>query len=214
MTKREKRLEKLRQNPKNVRPDELDAVLIGEGFVIARQKGSHKRYDRGIHQLTVPQREPFLLDVYVRYSYTKPWSTLKFTLKSGVTTVPCGCTSTSRKPWICWTPSRRGSIKGKERETVSEAAIHAEAQRYMALPYRIEFVPGDGGWFVAIPDLPGCMSQGRTQDEALEMIREAQELWVEGALAKGTPIPEPGATEKYRGVALTADSDKQGAITP
>lgn len=65
MTKREKRLEKLRQNPKNVRPDELDAVLTSEGFVVARQKGSHKRYDRGIHQLTVPQREPFLLDVYV-----------------------------------------------------------------------------------------------------------------------------------------------------
>jgi len=40
-------------------------VLTGAGFVVARQKGSHKRYDRGIHQLTVPQREPFLLDVYV-----------------------------------------------------------------------------------------------------------------------------------------------------
>ncbi len=65
MAKREKRLEKLRQNPKNVRPDELDAVLTSAGFVVARQKGSHKRYDRGVHQLTVPQREPFLLDVYV-----------------------------------------------------------------------------------------------------------------------------------------------------
>ncbi len=66
MTRREKRQEKLRQNPKNVRPDELDAVLMDAGFVVARQKGSHKRYDRGVHQLTVPQREPFLLDVYVK----------------------------------------------------------------------------------------------------------------------------------------------------
>ncbi|MCA1598362.1 MAG: toxin HicA [Chloroflexi bacterium] len=65
MTKREKRLEKLRQNPKNVRPDELDVVLTGEGFVVVRQKGCHKHYDHGIHQLTVPQREHFLLDVYV-----------------------------------------------------------------------------------------------------------------------------------------------------
>jgi len=31
-------------------------------------------------------------DLGSRYSYTKPWSTLKTTLKSGVTTVPCGCT--------------------------------------------------------------------------------------------------------------------------
>ena|SRR5579875_2207348 len=66
MTKRDKRLEKLRRNPRNVRPDELDAVLTGAGFVVARQKGSHKRYDRGVHQLTVPQREPFLLDIYVK----------------------------------------------------------------------------------------------------------------------------------------------------
>jgi len=27
-----------------------------------------------------------------RYNCTKPWSTLKTTLKSGVITVPCGCT--------------------------------------------------------------------------------------------------------------------------
>ncbi|MCA1598361.1 MAG: type II toxin-antitoxin system HicB family antitoxin [Chloroflexi bacterium] len=79
---------------------------------------------------------------------------------------------------------------------MSEVAVHAKAQRYMALPYRIELVPGDGGWFVAIPDLPGCMSQGRTPDEALQMIREAQELWLEGALAKGVSIPEPSVAEK------------------
>lgn len=61
MTKREKRLGKLRQNPKNVRLDELDA-----GFVATRQKGSHKCYDRGVLHLVVSQREPFLLDVYVK----------------------------------------------------------------------------------------------------------------------------------------------------
>lgn len=82
---------------------------------------------------------------------------------------------------------------------VTEADVHTEAQRYMALPYRIELAPGDGGWFVAIPDLLGCMSQGRTQDEALAMIREAQELWLEGAVEKGLPIPEPGAADKYSG---------------
>ncbi len=33
-------------------------------------------------------------------------------------------------------------------------------ERYMALPYRIEVIPDpeDGGYAVAIPDLPGCLS--------------------------------------------------------
>lgn len=40
--------------------------------------------------------------------------------------------------------------------------------------------PGEDGWFVAeVPSLPGCVSQGRTEDEALANIREAIELYLE-----------------------------------
>jgi antitoxin HicB len=66
-----------------------------------------------------------------------------------------------------------------------------EAERYMTLPYRIELIPDDGEWVVWIPDLPGCMSQGATAEEAIVMIREAQRLWIEGALRHGDTIPEP-----------------------
>lgn len=41
---------------------------------------------------------------------------------------------------------------------------------------------GEDGWIVAhVPALRGCVSQGRTRDEALENIREAIEGWLDVA---------------------------------
>lgn len=37
----------------------------------------------------------------------------------------------------------------------------------------------EGGYSVWVPDLPGCASQGETFEEALEMIKEAIELYLE-----------------------------------
>jgi antitoxin HicB len=37
----------------------------------------------------------------------------------------------------------------------------------------------EGGYFVQIEDLPGCYSQGETVEEAMEMIEEARQLWME-----------------------------------
>ena len=47
--------------------------------------------------------------------------------------------------------------------------------------------PGEDGWIVAeCPVLPGCVSQGKTRDEALANIREAIELSLEsGDVPKG-----------------------------
>ena len=65
MAKREKRIEALRSNPRTVHPEELDVILRSVGFVVAGQKGSHRRYRRGADALVVPQHDP--LDVaYVK----------------------------------------------------------------------------------------------------------------------------------------------------
>ena len=62
----DKRLERMRQNSKNVRPAELDAAMRTAGFS-ASQRGSHVIYRRGPREkLSVPQRRPFLLPVYVK----------------------------------------------------------------------------------------------------------------------------------------------------
>lgn len=47
-----------------------------------------------------------------------------------------------------------------------------------------------GGWVITIPALPGCTSGGGTIDEALEMVVEARELWLDVAREKGFPIPQ------------------------
>ncbi|HLA41871.1 MAG TPA: type II toxin-antitoxin system HicB family antitoxin [Aggregatilineales bacterium] len=66
---------------------------------------------------------------------------------------------------------------------------------YMSLPYSILLTPiseeDGGGWLAEIPQLPGCMSDGETQQEALNMIEDARRLCLESSLAHGDPIPEP-----------------------
>ena len=71
---------------------------------------------------------------------------------------------------------------------------------YMGLPYTIELIPDkEAGWFVRVKELRGCMSQGDTAQEALEMIQDAQRGWLEVAIEDGIPIPEPQPDEEYSG---------------
>ena len=40
--------------------------------------------------------------------------------------------------------------------------------------------PGEDGYYVAeCPSLPGCISQGKSREEAIENIREAIQLYIE-----------------------------------
>lgn len=51
--------------------------------------------------------------------------------------------------------------------------------------------PGeDGFWVVECPSLPGCISQGRTRNEALVNIREAIEDYVAVLREDGHEVPE------------------------
>jgi predicted RNase H-like HicB family nuclease len=42
----------------------------------------------------------------------------------------------------------------------------------------------DGFYIASVPALPGCISDGTTEAEARENIREAMELWLEAEDAK------------------------------
>lgn len=50
----------------------------------------------------------------------------------------------------------------------------------------------DGGGFVAIvPDLPGCLSDGETPEEAVANARDAILTWIEAARDLGHDVPKP-----------------------
>jgi len=50
----------------------------------------------------------------------------------------------------------------------------------------------DGGGYVAtVSELPGCMSDGDTQEEALANVRDAIASWVATAAELGRNIPAP-----------------------
>lgn len=56
---------------------------------------------------------------------------------------------------------------------------------------QVVLYPGeDGYWVVECPSLPGCITQGKTKEEALENAKEAIRGYV-GALSEdGLPVPE------------------------
>ncbi len=46
----------------------------------------------------------------------------------------------------------------------------------------------DGVWIVECPAIPGCVSQGKTKDEALDNIKEAIVLCLEVRAKEGMPL--------------------------
>lgn len=55
--------------------------------------------------------------------------------------------------------------------------------------------PGEDGFYLAeCPALPGCMTQGRTEKEALKNIKEAIALWLEVEAEKHAGQLPQGAT--------------------
>ena len=46
----------------------------------------------------------------------------------------------------------------------------------------------DGVWVVECPSVPGCVSQGRTREEALDNVREAIALCLEVRAEQGLPL--------------------------
>ena len=61
--------------------------------------------------------------------------------------------------------------------------------------YRIHLEPEpEGGFTVAVPALPGCVTWGENYDHALAMAQEAIEGYLEVLAEEGKPIPSEEVT--------------------
>ena len=64
------------------------------------------------------------------------------------------------------------------------------------MKYRVLIEQDEDGMYVAeVPSLPGCISQGRTREQAIENIREAIAVYLESLEAHNEPIPPPISEE-------------------
>ena len=48
-----------------------------------------------------------------------------------------------------------------------------------------------GGFLIEYPDLPGCMADGETIEEAIHNLEDAINSWIKTAKELGHPIPQP-----------------------
>jgi predicted RNase H-like HicB family nuclease len=48
-----------------------------------------------------------------------------------------------------------------------------------------------GGWMASVPDLPGCMSDGETIEQAAENVSDAIDCWLAAARRLGREVPVP-----------------------
>ena len=61
-------------------------------------------------------------------------------------------------------------------------------QRYEIIIY---WSNEDEVFIAEVPELPGCMAHGDTEETAIQNIKEAMQLWIDTAREFGDPIPEP-----------------------
>jgi predicted RNase H-like HicB family nuclease len=55
----------------------------------------------------------------------------------------------------------------------------------------------DQAYLASVPELPGCMADGETCQDALSNAQQIIREWIETAQNLGRPIPEPKAAGRW-----------------
>lgn len=82
---------------------------------------------------------------------------------------------------------RRAAMKVQERPASYD--IGGNEYPFIVRPLAAE---EGGGYLVEFPDLPGCISDGETVDEAIANGMEARQEWLAAVKELGRPVPEAG----------------------
>ena len=70
------------------------------------------------------------------------------------------------------------------------------------------YSPDDEAYLVEVPELPGCMADGATPEEAAQAAQTAIRLWIEGARQMGRAVPRPARTRAAALKLLVATATK------
>ena len=73
---------------------------------------------------------------------------------------------------------------------------------YMNLNYPIKYWNDDDGFFIEIPDLPGCMTFCEEFNQINETAEDAKKSWISSRLERGLEVPEPRNEEDFSGKIL------------
>jgi len=68
---------------------------------------------------------------------------------------------------------------------------------HLKYPFEIRYLSEEegGGYLISFPDLPGCISDGETIDEAIKIGIDAMNSWIETSREFHDPVPEPGSSQ-------------------
>ena len=72
------------------------------------------------------------------------------------------------------------------------------------MEYAIVIEKGDTSYGAYVPDLPGCVAVGDSEEEVRTLIRDAIEFHLEGMREDGEPIPTPASRVEYIRVPVPA----------
>ncbi len=70
------------------------------------------------------------------------------------------------------------------------------------MKYMVVVEKSPSGYGAYVPDLPGCVAAGKTQEEVLRLIKEAIELHIESLEENGEPVPQPSSVSEFIEVTL------------
>ena len=71
--------------------------------------------------------------------------------------------------------------------------------RNLKYPVNLRWSVDDGAWIAEVPDLPGCMADGRTEAAAVHAAAKVVRQWISVARKLGRAIPEPTGGEEPSG---------------
>ena len=73
-------------------------------------------------------------------------------------------------------------------------------EEYLKEPYSRVLIPDETGTvFAEILEFPGCVSQGKTAEEAFKNLEEVAKSWIEAALHQGQEIPSASLSHEFSG---------------